>query len=182
MTSVALYTISYVNILAPDPTDPTGLREIVTPGLTSSGAEFTIQGNIHQFSVLAGYAYDKVVFSNNSPLGPKGGRYDNAPASVANLYVKYSVPGNTALKGLTLSVGSNYVGERNGWATNQHFLMPAYALLDAAVSYTTRKFTIGLNGNNLLNNNYVLGYYASDLMVQVGTPVNWKLSIRYSIK
>lgn len=181
MSSFALYDIEYVNILKTDPKDPTGVRQIVVPGLTSRGAEFTLQGNVNQFSIIAGYALNHVEFSGDSPLGPKGGRYDNAPNTVANLWLKYSLPEHSALKGLTLSVGGKYVGDRVGWATNQHFHMPAYSVLDASINYNLNRFQLQLNGFNLLNEKYVLGYYASDLMVQVGTPVNWKLGIRYTI-
>jgi iron complex outermembrane receptor protein len=182
MSSLALYSIEYVNILKTDPKDPSGVRQIVVPGLTSKGVEFTVQGNIKQFSVIAGYAYNHVEFSGNSPLGPKGGRYDNAPNVVANLWLKYSLPEHTILKGLNLAVGGKYVGDRVGWATNQHFHMPSYSVLDASINYSIDRFLFQLNGFNVLNEKYVLGYYASDLMVQVGTPVNWKLGIRYTIK
>ena len=182
LSSVALYSINYVNILAVDPADPTGLHEIVTPGLKSNGAEFTLQGNIGQFSLIAGYAHNHVVFSDNSPLGPKGGRYDNSPNNIANIWIKYAVPDHSVLQGLSISAGAKYVGDRVGIATNQHFLMPSYIVFDAGINYTFNKFNIALNGFNLLNSKYVLGYYSSDLMVQVGTPENWKLSLRYNLK
>ncbi|MDR3697678.1 TonB-dependent receptor [Mucilaginibacter sp.] len=182
MSSVALYSINYVNILATDPADPTGVHEIVTPGLLSDGAEFTLQGNIKQFSIITGYAYNHVVFANNSPLGPKGGRYDNSPNHIVNGWIKYALPDESKIKGLSLSIGGKYVGDRVGEAANQHFIMPPYFVLDAAVNYNINRFNIALNGFNLLNNKYVLGYYASDLMVQLGTPENWKLSLRYTIK
>lgn len=183
MSSVALYYINFINILATDPKDSTGVRQIAVPGINSLGAEFTVQGNIKDYlSIIAGYAYNHVVFFANSPLGPKGGRYDNSPYHVANLWLKYSFTDRTKLKGLSLSIGGKYVGNRCGWAANQHFIMPGYFLLDAAVNYRIGPANFALNGYNLTNAKYVSGYYASDLMVQVGTPVNWKLSFTYTIK
>jgi len=181
MSSLALYNIDFVNVLATDPNDSTGLKQIAIPGLTSNGAEITLQGNVKQFSIIGGYAYNHVVFADNSPLGPKGGRYDNSPEHIANLWLKYSFKQKSVLKGFSISAGGKYVGDRVGWATNQHFLMPSYFVLDGAVNYSIKRFNIGLNGFNLLDSKYVMGYYSSDLMVQVGTPFNWKLSIRYSI-
>ena len=183
LSSLALYSISFVNVLQTDPSDPSGVRQIAIPGLTSNGAEITLQGSINkQWSIIAGYAYNHVVFSDNSPLGSKGDRYDNAPEHVSNFWVKYSLPEKTALKGLSVSAGGKYVGDRVGSSYNQHFLMPAYFIPDAAVNYNINRFNIGFNAYNLFNKKYAVGYYSSDLMVQVGAPLNWKLSIRYTIK
>lgn len=182
MSTIALYSIDYVNVLKTDPTDSTGQRQIAVPGLTIQGAEFTLQGKIKQFSIIGGYAYNHVIFSENSPLGPKGARYDNAPKHIANLWLKYSVAQNYKLKGFCVSIGGKYAGDRVGSAFNQHFLMPAYFLLDAAINYNVKNFNIGLNGYNLLDTKYVLGAYYSDLQVPMGTPMNWKLSVGYTIK
>lgn len=182
MMTAALYSIDYVNILKPDPADPSGQKQIAVPGLTSRGAEITTQGNIKQFSIIAGYAYNHVVFLGNSPLGVKGGRYDNAPGHIANFWIKYAIPDNVQLKGINISLGGKYVGNRVGSGLNQHFLMPAYFLLDAAINYHVKNFDFDLNGYNLLNTKYVLGAYYSDLQVPMGTPMNWKFSMRYTIK
>ncbi|MFI5137890.1 MAG: TonB-dependent receptor domain-containing protein [Sphingobacteriales bacterium] len=183
MSTVALYSIDWRNILAPDPADPTGQKQIALPGLTSQGAELTLMGNFAQFSITGSYAYNNIVFAANSPLGKKGDRYDNAPHSIANLWVKYALPDASVFKGLSFSAGGKYVSDRIGSTLSApHFLMPEYLLLDAAVNYTYKKLNIALNGFNLLNTNYQPGWYASDLMVQVGTPVNWRLSVTYSIK
>lgn len=182
MSTIALYSIDYVNILKPDPADPSGHKQIAVPGLTSKGAEITVQGNINRFSIIGGYAFNDVVFSGNSPLGVKGGRYDNAPRHIANLLVKYEFTDKSVLKGFSLSAGGKHVGNRVGNGFNQHFLMPAYTLADAAVSYKIKQFSFDLNGYNLFNTRYVLGAYYSDLQVPMGTPFNWKLGMRYTIK
>ena len=183
LSSLALYSIRFVNILQTDPTDPSGVRQIAIPGLTSQGAEITFQGNLNkQWSIIAGYAYNHVVFADNSPLGAKGDRYDNAPQHVANFWVKYALPEKTVLKGLAVSAGGKYVGNRVGSSYNQHFLMPAYFIPDAALNYTIHRLNIGFNAYNLFNKHYAVGYYSSDLMVQVGAPLNWKLGIQYSIQ
>lgn len=182
MSTIALYSIRYLNILKTDPADASGQRQIAAPGLTSNGAEITAQGNVHQLSIIAGYAYNHVVFSANSPLGTKGNRYDNAPEQVANIWLKYTVPAQHKLKNLAISVGGKYIGNRAGNGFNRHFLMPAYFLADAAVSYGIKNFSFNLNGYNLFNTKYVLGYYYSDIQVPMGAPVNWKFGIQYTIK
>jgi len=86
------------------------------------------------------------------------------------------------LNGLNLSIGGKYVGDRVGSSYNQHFLMPAYFILDAAVNYVVKGFNISFNAYNITDRHYAVGYYSSDFMVQVGAPFNWKLSLRYTIK
>lgn len=181
-TTLALYHIDYINVLKSDPTDPSGKKQIAVPGLSSRGIELTAQGNLGDFNIIGGYAYNRVVFSANSPLGVKGGRYDNAANHVANIWIKYVLPNKSNSNKWSISFGGKYIGDRVGSGFNQHFLMPAYALFDAAIGYSMQDFSFDLIGNNLFNQKYVLGAYYSDLQVPMGTPLNWKFSIRYSIK
>ena len=183
MTTIALYSIYWENILGPTPTPTNPNHESVIPGLTSQGIELSAMGNVKQFNLIGSYAYNNEVFATNSPLGNKGDRYDNSPRSIANLWVKYSFKDNSKLKRFSISIGGKYVGDRLGSTLlAPHYLMPAYFLLDAAINYSYKKFNFSLNGYNLLNATYITGWYASDFMAQVGTPLNWKLSIRYTIK
>lgn len=181
LTTISLYNIDYVNVLKPDLSDPTGRTQVAVPGVNSKGVEFTVQGNVRDVSIIGGYAYNDVAFSEGSPLGEKGDRYDNAPRHIANIWMKYTVPAASKLKGLSFGVGAKYVGDRVGSAANQHFLMPSYALLDGAISYAIRNFSLDLNGYNLLDKKYIIGGYYSDFQVPVGTPVNWKIGVRYTL-
>lgn len=180
--SVALYYIDWLNILGQDPTATNPYHEIAIPGLSSWGAELNVMGNIKDFSIIAGYAYNKVVFSSNSPLGNKGQQYDNAPANTANIWLKYELPVKTKARGLSFSVGGKYVDKRIGSTLlSPYYKMPPYFLLNAAINYHIMGFDISLNGYNLLNSTYVTGWYASDFMTQLGNPINWKLSLRYTV-
>ena len=169
-----------MNVLKADLNDPTGRAQIAVPGVTSRGFEVTAQGNVKDFSLIAGYAYNNVMFAADSPLGEKGDRYDNSPHHIANMWLKYTVPTAFKLNGLSIGVGAKYVGDRVGSSANQHFLMPAYSLLDGSISYSIRNFNVDLNAYNLLDKKYIIGGYNSDLQVPVGTPRNWKLGVRYS--
>lgn len=181
LTTVALYNIDYINVLKSDPGDPTGLKQIPAPGVNSKGAEITAQGKIGDFHLIAGYAYNNVTFSKESPLGVKGGRFDNAPYHIANIWIKYSFNEKSKLSGFSVSSGGKYVGDRVGSGFNQHFLMPAYFLLDGMISYKLKRFDFILNAYNILNKKYIPGSYYSDLQVPVGTPANWRLGINYTI-
>ena len=183
MTSLAVYNIYWKNVLGPDPTDPTGQRQIAIPGLFSRGAELTAQGNLKQWSIAASYAYNNEIFAVNSPLGNKGDRYDNAPRSIANLWIKHAFADNSILKGFSFIAGGKYVSNRIGSTISApKFFMPGYFVMDAGINYQVKKFDVALNGYNITNTVYIPGWYASDFMVMQGLPINWKLSIRYTIK
>lgn len=181
MSTLALYNIYYKNILEPSPLNPN--ISVVVPGLFSRGAELTLQGNLKQWSVQGSYAYNHITFAINSPLGMKGQRFDNSPASIANLWVKYRVKEHSPLKGLSFLIGGKYVSEMLG--STQYapkFLEPGYFVMDAGVNYNYKQFNFSVNGYNITNTVYIPGWYASDFMVMPGNPVNWKFGVRYTIK
>ena len=183
MSTMAVYNIYWKNQLAtlPTPTNPN--HQIAIPGLYSRGAEITLAGSIKQWSIQGSYAYNNEIFALNSPLGNKGDRFDNAPHSIANLWVKYSVPAQSTLKGVSILVGGKYVSKRIGSTLQApKFLMPSYYLFDAGINYHYQRFDFSLNGYNITNTVYLPGWYASDFMVMPGNPVNWKFSIHYTIK
>ena len=181
LTTVALYNIYWKNQLTPSPINPN--LSIVVPGLFSRGAEFTAQANLDHWNFQGSYAYNNEVFSVNSPLGNKGDRFDNSPHSIANAWIKYSFADYPGGDGLSLMLGGKYVSKRLGSTLYaSKFLMPDYFVLDAAVNYHYKRYDFALNGYNLTNTVYIPGWYASDFMVMPGNPINWKLSIRYTLK
>ena len=183
LSTLAVYNIFWKNQLAADPSDSTHQRLITIPGLYSRGAELTLQANLNQWSIQGSYAYNNEIFSENSPLGNKGDRFDNAPHSIANLWLKYNVANHSVLKRLSFLLGGKYVSNRIGSTLSApKFLMPAYFVLDAGINYNYKRFDFSLNAYNITNTVYIPGWYASDFMVMPGTPFNWKLTIRYTIK
>ena len=183
MTTISAYNILWNNILAPAPTIANPYLQKAIPGLTSQGVELSAAGNIKQFALIGSYAYNQIVFASNSPLGTKGQSYDNAPHHIANLWVKYAFKNSSALNGLSVSVGGRLVSERIGSTLlAPKYEIPGYFILDAAVNYSYKRYNFSFNGYNLLNESYITGWYASDFMAKLGTPINWKLSVRYSIR
>jgi iron complex outermembrane receptor protein len=178
-TMVALYNLEFVNVLTTDPNDPTGLRQIPVSGVRSQGIEVSIQGQIGNFSLISGYAYNVTKLTENSSIGNKGDVYQNAPKNVANLWLKYNFSA-PKLKNLGIGLGYRYVGERVGQTSSQDFIFPAYGLLDANISYKIKAFRVDFNLYNITDQRYFLGGYYSKVLIPVGEPRNFRLGLNYN--
>ena len=103
--------------------------------------------------INAGYAYTDAQYKDfNSSIQSNanaGNRVRYAPKHLLNLWAQYDIPvGN--LEGLGLGLGMNHVSE-NFTQSNNAYVLPAYTLVDAVVSYRFRQLQLQLNINNLLD-------------------------------
>jgi len=99
----------------------------------------------------------------------------NAPRSQGNIWAKYVFTGGEA-KGLGIALGSNYVTKRN--TLNQALQLPGYTLVNAALSYTVKKFKMAVNFNNIFDKTHWIGGYDFNRLFP-GTPRNYMTSIGY---
>lgn len=180
-TMVALYRIDYRNILSPAPTDANPNLQAVVDGTRSEGVELTVQGNIGELSVVAGYAYNNHVLSQNSTLGMTGARFQNAPNHIANAWLKYNLS-TTVLRGLGIGIGGRYVSDQVGRTSNQKYLIPASTVLDAVVNYERKRVNVQFNINNLTNTRYFTGGFANTSSAALGNPLNVRLGVNYLIR
>ena len=100
-----------------------------------------------------GYAYTDAQYkdfdSSSQSNANAGNRVRFAPKHMFNFWTQYDVSlGN--LRSLGLSLGMNHVSE-NFTARNNAYVLPAYTLVDAVVSYSFRQLQLQLNINNLLD-------------------------------
>lgn len=178
-TSLALYHIRYVNVLATDPADPQRIRQIVVPGLTSTGVEVSLQGTLTpNWSVVANYAYNQVKYSENSPLGSTDERPINTPSYMGNVWLSYRIT-QQGLKGLGAAAGITFQGDKLGGYSRQDAVpIPAFSYVDASVSYRFKNYSATVMVNNLLDEKYFLGAYGQSLLFP-GTPRNVRLNIGF---
>lgn len=176
---VSLYNINYHNILAADPLPTNPNHQAVVDGTRSQGIEITLQGNIKDLSIIAGYAYNDHVLTSDNTLGKKGNRYVNAPRNVANAWMKYNF--TKSLKGLGIGAGARYMSDQVGNLANQDFLIPASTVIDAAINYGINRFNFQFNVNNLTNKRYFNGGLSRVTVASLGNPVNFRLGVSYII-
>lgn len=147
-----------------------------------------VAGKIDEnWSLIANYSYTKAIATkdNDASGGPRstGNRLQNVPLHSGNIWLKYDAEG--ALKGLSVAGGVNAVGERKGDLANTYEL-PAYALLNAMVSYSiepsfapwVKRLKAQVNVNNILDTTHYIGANNGRLSILPGAPRSFLVSLR----
>jgi iron complex outermembrane receptor protein len=174
--NIAAYRIEENNILinANDDGNPDLLRQVGAQ--RSTGIETDIYGSISSnLSVIANFSYNKAIITESDVTSEIGTLMPNAPRSQGNIWAKYVFTAGE-VKGLGLALGSNYVTKRN--TLNQALQLPGYTLMNAAVSYSVKKFKMAVNFNNIFDKTHWIGGYDFNRLFP-GTPRNFMTSIGY---
>jgi iron complex outermembrane receptor protein len=131
MLTAAVFDIRQQDILTANPINP--LFSVQTDAVRVQGFEFEVKGNItRELEITGGYTHlDPKV--TTSIAGYAGKYMLNTAQDTAALWGKYTWY-DGPLAGLGIGAGVRYVGETYGDNFNT-FIIPSYALIDAAVSY-----------------------------------------------
>jgi iron complex outermembrane receptor protein len=175
--NVAAYRIVEDNILinANNDDNPDLLRQVGQQ--RSTGIETDIYGSVStNLSVIANFSYNKAIITESDVPAEIGTLMPNAPRSQGNIWAKYVFTG-IKTKGIGVAVGTNYVTKRN--TLNSTLQLPAYTLLNAALSYSVNKFKIAVNFNNITDKIHWVGGYDYNRLFP-GTPRNYMTSIGYT--
>ena len=158
-------TASYYNILVSNKvmSDPTNINDVIQGGkVNSKGVEVSLIANpIRGLNVVAGYSFNQAEVTQDDPAnGYLGLRPEEAgPSRLGNFWLQYTLL-STKLQGLGIGFGGNHASEHltlNRLVTGQ-FSLPAYTILNGALSYNTKSFDLILKCNNLLNRRYYSGW------------------------
>ena len=175
--NLALYFIENNNILvnANDANNPDLL--IQRGQEQSKGIELDVNGKIlPNLSVTANYAYNEAIITESDDPAEVGARKENAPLHQGGVFGKYTFI-NDGLKGIGITLGSNFVGERNTRVSTLQ--LPSYIVVDAGVSYKVDKFNIQFLVNNIGDKTHWVGGY-SYTRLYPGKPRNYLLSVGYT--
>lgn len=159
VTGLALYKITKNNVLT---SDPENMNFSIQLGQTvTKGIEFDIRGQItDELDITANYAFTDGVVTEDTDPTKENITIPGISKHIGNAWLTYRFK-DKALKGLGLSLGAQYQGERTSWyvfdGTSQS--LPDYFRLDGAVSYQLNKFTVALNVNNITSKNLYSGAY-----------------------
>lgn len=174
-TTLSAYSIKKTNVLA---TDPDHIYYSIQLGETKTkGIEFDIRGQItDQLSITANYAYTDAVISKDPTPANIGTDVPGVTTTLANAWITYRFT-DKSLKGLGISLGSQYQGGRTSWGEGT---LPDYFRLDGAISYQMNKFSLALNVNNITNSYlYSGGYYYSYYYWQSEPRTNYRINATY---
>lgn len=160
-------------ILTNDPTDPNFLAPVGS--LSSRGIEGDAAIRIApHWQVIANYAWthartDDAAFATDRVL--------NVPAHSGTLFVLGRFLDPTG-RGVSVSGGAAYVGDRAGAVDASGLVLPAYVKAKAAVEYAfSRRLTVRAEADNLFDARYALSSY-SPVWIYPGQPRTLRLSLR----
>ncbi|MBW4647014.1 MAG: TonB-dependent siderophore receptor [Goleter apudmare HA4340-LM2] len=172
--TAALFNLTQTNITEPDPNNP-GFS-IPVGEVRSRGLELQVAGKVtDNFSLITAYTLlDAEITKNNT--GQQGNTFVNSPSNSFGLYAKYDfIKGG--LRGLSLSSGLVYVGDRKGDSANS-FDVPSYVRVDLGASYKLENLTFRLGIENLFDTKYVVSTVNAANVYQ-GSPFAVTGSISY---
>jgi iron complex outermembrane receptor protein len=159
VTSVAAYRITKNNVLT---SDPNNMYFSVQLGQTvTQGIEFDVRGQITQaLSLTANYAYTDGEVTKDTDPARVNIAIPGTASHLANAWLTYRFT-HDALKGLGLSLGAQFQGDRTSWYVfdGSRQDLPDYFRLDGAVSYQLNRFNISLNVNNITSKYLYSGAY-----------------------
>ncbi|TLX54911.1 TonB-dependent siderophore receptor [Stutzerimonas nosocomialis] len=141
--------------LVSDPNDPTFTYSIQVGEQRSKGWEIDVPFMITpRWRLLASYTRLNATISDDTDAGLEGNRLANAPRTNASLWSSYDLV--AIAQGLSMGVGTNYVGEREANNANS-FTLPSYTRWDANLTYRfgqAQRYRAQLNVQNLFDKRY----------------------------
>lgn len=162
--------------------DPNNFYNYLQRGkVRSRGLEVDVKAYpLAGLSLIAGYSYNdiKIVNGDKNDFYAEPGRNPGGqgPSNLVNLWANYKFA-KGLLKNFGIGFGGNYGSEYKVIDNTNTgvFNLPAYTLLNAAISYNTSRFRISCNVNNLNNEVYYIGYWS----VNPQEPRNYVVSFAY---
>ncbi len=150
----------------------------------SQGIEIDLNGDLtDSLSMLFSYSYIDAETENdfNDPnfgsVVPAGSDLLNVPEQQLSLQLVQEA--QVAGKDLRLIGGLIYVGDRNGFFSNQNFRLPSYTTVRVAAHYDlSESIELRAEVANLFDKEHYTNSFA-DVWVQPGTPRNYRVSAKY---
>jgi iron complex outermembrane receptor protein len=184
LTTISLYQITVDNVLvnANNPQNPDLL--IQRGQERARGVEIETVGRITpNLSVMANYSFNNALITQSDDESLIGLVKENAPQHISSTWLKYVID-RGKLDGLGFGFGHSQVSERRTFDTytdtGEYLMLPRYMVLNALVSYSTQRFTIGANINNLANETHWIGGYNFQRNFP-GAPRNYLVKISYNL-
>jgi len=183
-TNMAYFHIDKKNVLTLAGDGPNGPVFGTIGAARSQGIEVDVAGKLTDgLSLIASYAFTDARITDDGAGSNQGNRLPNVAEHSGSAWLKYAFQ-QSALRGLSLGIGSFIAGNREGDNANSYRL-PGYVRVDTFAGYTMNlgatKLTTQLNVNNIFDKRYYFAgapYYANRAWNIPGEP----LSVMGSIK
>lgn len=162
--------------------DATNFYNYIQGGkVESKGYELEVTANLFSgFSLIAGYSHNETKnkegfgsdFYSEAGRAPGG----QGPQDQVNLWAIYKI-NNGSLQDLGFGLGGNYASKYRviDNSITGVFDLPSYTVFNASVFYSPEKFRFAVNVNNVLDEEYYIGYWS----VNPQKPRNVVISMAY---
>ncbi|HWV67924.1 TonB-dependent receptor [Chitinophaga sp.] len=156
--SISYYRIDVSDITRMDvPERPTYTVQNGTQYSRGIEAEITATP-LRGFNIVAGYAYNDSKIEKSNPAMDGLRPISAGPAHTLNTWLSYRLH-TGALKGVGLGFGGNYASDNKViLSTTSEYALPAYTVLNAALSYDKPRFAVAFKVNNISNQDYWVGW------------------------
>ena len=149
----------------------------------SRGVDLDLKADpVPGLTLIAGYSHNKIenMSANHTDFYTEKGRAPGGqgPQDLANFWGTYTFR-RGKLQNFGFGAGGNYAGVYKVIDNSQTgvFDLPAYTLLNATLYYNGPHVRVSLNGNNLLNKQYYIGYWS----VNPQPPVNYSMTVAFKL-
>jgi iron complex outermembrane recepter protein len=177
ITTLALYHIQKLDVLAPDPSDADGIRLIQISNVYSKGIELSVQGKIlESIDINANYTYNEATTPGDAGYDYfPAGWFPNAPNTNVNLWTKYKFQ-TGPLKRVGVGAGFNYLSKRSTYTPG--FEIPEFSTIDATINYQISGLNLSANIYNITNTRYWNGAYGPSNLWP-GNPRSFRFTVVY---
>ncbi|MFZ2871708.1 TonB-dependent siderophore receptor [Zavarzinia sp.] len=150
----------------------------VTGEERSRGVELDLRWSpLDGLDLIGSYSYTDTEVTDDEDPTKVGDAMRNVPPHMVSGWAHYRLQ-EGPLEGLGFGLGVRHYTEQEGTLSNS-FKLPAYTLVDAALSYEEGPFHARLNVMNLFDEEYYVGSY-SDFYVLPGAPTEARLTVGYT--
>lgn len=158
--TAAVFELTQRNALTADPDQvnrPFG--QVQTGEYRSRGIELEAKAQLtRSLNLLAAYTYlDAEITKSND--GNVGGTPKGIPSNTASVWADYTFRGDE-LQGFGFGLGVRYVGRRPSDDSAGAYMVPAFTVLDALISYELGDWRLALNASNLADKTIYDCWYA----------------------
>ncbi len=186
-SAVSVYQITRNNVLTTDLENPNPATGQYTFQRQSGqqqtkGVEVDIKGEVFRnLEAVINYAFTDAQVTKDSDPKLIGSQVAGATKHIQNTWLTYKIT-DGKLAGLRFSLGYQYQAGRSTWFQfdDSKNSLPDYFRLDGGVSYSTNKFGINFNVNNIANKYLYSGApYGTMFYWQTEPGINSRLTVSY---
>jgi iron complex outermembrane recepter protein len=184
-TTLALYSILQNNQNIADPTNTASEQYIIQFGQTKTqGIEFDLRGEIVSgLNLVANYAFTDSKISRSTVESEVGNKVPGYAKHNANAWLSYRIQ-EGALRGVGVSLGFTYQGDRTTWAwtgASGQQALPDYFRLDGGLFWQRDRLRVTANVYNIANTYLYSGApYLSYYYWQSEAGRNSRIGVSYS--